>query len=277
MLSKNKKVIFTADDFGHSHPFNMGIFKGLKTGFLTSACVLPNLEGYMEAVSLKSDLEKINFGIHLNLIEGKSITTSSYLTDINGNFNNGYISILRKSYDKNFLKAVENEFRSQIERVLSDFNVDHINSHVHIHSIPNIFKLTCKLAEEYNIPYIRTQFEKPYFTKPVKPINFIKLALLNYLTPKNKKELKNMLTNDYLIGITYTGNMDKNTILDGLKKINKGVVEILIHPAYYENNPLKPNNYNEFLLTQDENLIEEIKSMGFDICNYSLDRALDRV
>ncbi len=274
-MSENKKLIFNSDDFGHSHPFNLGVFKGLKTGILTTACVLPNLEGYMEAVSLKSDLKNINFGVHLNLIEGKSITTSMLLTDLNGKFNNSYIDILRKSYDKSFMEAVEFEFRTQIERVLSDFEVDHINSHMHIHSIPNLFKLVCNLALEYKIPYVRTQFEKPYFAKPIKPINLVKLGLLNFLTKKNKISMpKNILTNDYLLGVTYTSHMDKNTVLAGLKAINSGVVEILIHPAFYENTPEKPNNYKEFLLTQDENLETEIKAMGFKLCSCSLKEAL---
>lgn len=275
MLSENKKLIFNSDDFGHSHPFNMGVFKGLKTGILTTSCVLPNLEGYMEAVSLKSDLKKVKFGVHLNLCEGKSITSSRYLTDGKGVFNNGYLEIFRKSYDKDFLNAAEFEFRAQIERVLSDFEVDHINSHIHIHSIPNIFKLIMRILPEYGIKYVRTQFEKPYFAGMPRPINIAKRTLLNFLTEKNRKNLPEILcTNDYLLGVAYTGNMDKNTVLAGLKQISGGVCEVLVHPAYYEKKIIKQNNYREFLLTQEETLKTEISSLGFVLCDCSFAGAL---
>ena len=260
MSLKNKVLIFNSDDFGHSHPFNMGIYKGIKSNVIKTSCVLSNTEGYMEAVSLKSDFfSDINFGIHLNIVEGKSITGKSILCDSKNVFNNGYIDILRKSYDRAFLSAIEFEFRAQIERVLSDFKVNHINSHVHIHSIPNIFNLVLNLALEYKIDYIRTQYEKPYISGGIKknfciryPINLVKRTLLNYLTKKNKLNIKDKInTNDYIIGVTYTGFMDKNTVLDGLKKIDEGIAEILVHPAYYEKEILKPDNYREYLLTQD--------------------------
>ena len=99
----------------------------------------------------------------------------------------------------------------------------------------------------------------------------IKLALLDSLSLRNKKLIgDNFLTNDYMLGVTYTGFMDKNTILEGLKVIDKGVVEVLIHPAYYEKEILKPDNYREFLITQDDNIINEIKNLGFIITDCSL-------
>lgn len=279
MSYQNKKVlIFNSDDFGHSHPFNMGVYKGIKSGVIKTSCVLSNMEGYSEAKELAYDLGKIKFGIHINLVEGKSLTKNKLLIDSKNYFNNGYIDLLKKSFDKNFLNAAEFEMRAQIEKTLGDFKINHINSHVHTHSIPNLFNLVIKLAKEYKIPYIRTQFEKPYFVKSIKkhltckyPVNLIKLALLDSLSLRNKKLIgDNFLTNDYMLGVTYTGFMDKNTILEGLKVIDKGVVEVLIHPAYYEKEILKPDNYREFLITQDDNIINEIKNLGFIITDCSL-------
>ena len=279
MSYQNKKVlIFNSDDFGHSHPFNMGVYKGIKSGVIKTSCVLSNMEGYSEAKELAYDLGNIKFGIHITLVEGKSLTENKLLVDSKNYFNNGYIDLLKKSFDKNFLNAAEFEMRAQIEKTLGDFKINHINSHVHTHSIPNLFNLIIKLAKEYKIPYIRTQFEKPYFVKSIKkhltckyPVNLIKLALLDSLSLRNKKLIgDNFLTNDYMLGVTYTGFMDKNTILEGLKVIDKGVVEVLIHPAYYEKEILKPDNYREFLITQDDNIINEIKNLGFIITDCSL-------
>ena len=60
MSYQNKKVlIFNSDDFGHSHPFNMGVYKGIKSGVIKTSCVLSNMEGYSEAKELAYDLGKI--------------------------------------------------------------------------------------------------------------------------------------------------------------------------------------------------------------------------
>ena len=62
----------------------------------------------------------------------------------------------------------------EIEKVLDKVEAKHLNSHVHVHGIPKIFELTCKLAKEYNINYIRTQFEMPYLLPDIK--KYLKLA-----------------------------------------------------------------------------------------------------
>ena len=276
-----KKLVFNSDDFGYSDAFNEGIKRGFLSGILTSTCILPNGEAFDIAISeILPQINPIGLGVHLNIIEGKSLTSPSLLTDLNGNFNHGYISLLMNSYNRKFLNQIEIEFRAQIEKVLNKVDVDHINSHVHTHAIPEIFKLTCKLAQEYNIKNIRTQFEMPYVVSDINkhlslkyPVNIIKLCLLNSFTYANKKYLKetSLNTNDYLLGVTYTGYMDQNSVLQGLKAIESKdcLAEILIHPAYFsEDNIEKPFNYNEYLITQSQTVKDEILAQGWNFISY---------
>lgn len=53
------------------------------------------------------------------------------------------------------------------EEIMNVTEVTHIDSHVHTHSIPRIFELVCKLAQEYGIKQIRTQYEQPYIIPDV--------------------------------------------------------------------------------------------------------------
>jgi predicted glycoside hydrolase/deacetylase ChbG (UPF0249 family) len=165
----------------------------------------------------------------------------------------------------------------QIERILQYHKITHIDSHIHIHAIPTIFDLFIKLAKEYNIEYIRTQKEIPYLVcnkifNLKLPINILKNCLLNYFSYINIPKIKEnkLKTNDYFVGVMYTGNMDKFTILNGLKQINEenSLTEVLIHP-YFSELPLKEklNNYNEFLITQDVNIRKNIENMGFYFFN----------
>ena len=219
-------------------------------------------------------------GIHLNIIEGKSLCADlDMLTDNEGNFNNSFGQLLLKSfYSEEFLKQVETEFRAQIEKVIAKTQVTHIDSHVHTHSIPRIFEIVCKLAKEYGIKQIRTQYEKPYIIPDVYkhltlkyPVNLIKVILLNTFTLINENIVKKygLNTNDYLLGVTYTSMMNSLAISYGLMaiKYDNVVAEALIHPCRYEDGTVD-NHFEEFQITKNLKLKEKIEKLGYEITNY---------
>jgi len=278
----NKKFILNADDFGMSNAFNKAVLDGYNNGFLTSASICANGKAFDAAVNdIIPECPNLGIGVHLNIIEGKSLqdfANTTPLTDSSGNFNNNYLKLIQLSNNTLFMEQAEREFRLQIEKVLKYTKIDHIDSHVHVHAIPKIFELTCKLAKEYGIKQVRTQFEKFYFIPDVKkhlnihyPVNIFKILLLNAFTSKNKELIKKyeLTTNDYILGVGYTGMMDDNTIYHGLSSIEdeNTVVEALIHPCNYEGQTISHNQI-EFMITQNMDLKDKIKRLGFDIVNY---------
>ena len=273
-----KKLVITADDFGISEKTNVAVKKGFCDGILTSTCIMANGEAFEHAVEILPDFKEISMGVHLNIIEGKSfLPPEKVLSFCNaeGLYNKSFAALLSKSSDKRFLQEVEADFRLQIEKILNHIQVSHINSHVHTHSIPKIFEITCKLAREYGIKYIRTQTEIPYIIPSVKkhlrfeyPINLVKAVLLGAFSTINYQTLieNEVLTNDYFIGVAYTGNMDEDSFLHGLKAIKKdAVVEAILHPTIDEN---KKDNYREFLSIINPELKEKILQEGFELTNY---------
>ncbi|MBQ4122545.1 ChbG/HpnK family deacetylase [bacterium] len=265
-----KKVIINADDFGYSNSTNEAIMLGHKEGIITSASLIVNMDGFDHAINqIFPQTKTLDLGFHFNITEGMCLSNSPLLCDKNGHFNNGFISALIKSTDKKFINAVEVEFRLQIEKILKSINISHIDSHRHIHAIPPIFNLIVKLAKEYNIKFIRTQKEVPYIV-PSKTLdmkfyaNILKSIVLNSLSNINKYPY----TNDKFIGILYTGYMDENSILQGLKtiKTQTEITEIIIHPTI---NPSNVNNYKEFMAIKSPKLKQEILDLGFKLTNYS--------
>ena len=278
-----KKFILNADDFGLSKDLNRAVAEGYQSGLLKSVSLIANGTCFDEAVNvILPQCPDLGVGIHLNLIEGKSLCTDvTALTDNEGNFNNSYIQLMLKSYnpkEKDFFPQIEREFRRQIEKVMSKTKVTHIDSHVHTHSIPKIFDIVCRLAKEYGIKQVRTQFEKPYIVPDIHkhltikyPINLIKVCLLNFFTIFNeatahKYELN---TNDYLIGVTYTSMMDALTVSYGISAIKYDdiTVEALIHPCRYDDGTID-NHFDEYMITKNRKLKEKIETLGFEITNY---------
>ena len=152
----DKKFILNADDFGMSDAYNRAVLEGYTSGILKSASLVANGEAFeaacKEVIPACPDL---GVGIHLNVIEGKSLCLNlDKLTDENGNFNNSYVQLLFKSLnksDKDFWEQLEKEFRAQIEEVMKNTKVSHIDSHVHVHSIPAIFEPNMKSRISYPI------------------------------------------------------------------------------------------------------------------------------
>lgn len=269
----NKKFILNADDFGMSTAFNKAVLDGYNHGFLTSASICANGEAFEPSVhEIIPECPNLGIGVHLNIIEGYSLLN-------NEKFTNSYLQLMHFSNNTLFLEKIEKEFRLQIEKVLKYTKVDHLDSHVHVHAIPNIFELTCKLAKEYGIKQVRTQFEKFYLVPDLikhltlhYPPNILKILLLNHFTFHNNMKLINkyeLQTNDYLIGVGYTGLMDDKTIYHGLLNIKDEdiTVEALIHPRYYENKNI--SSQKEFMITQNMDLKDKIQRLGFEITNYS--------
>ena len=266
-----------------SKALNKAVLEGYEEGILKSASLTANGEAFDEAIeSIIPKCPELGVGVHLNIIEGKSLCSDvDTLTDSNGEFCNSYIQLLLKSYnpkEKDFLPQVEREFRRQIETVMLKTSVTHIDSHVHVHSIPPIFEIVCRLAKEYGIKQVRTQFEKPYIIPAVHkhltikyPVNLIKVILLNIFTMFNENAIQkwDLKTNDYLIGVAYTSMMDALAVAYGLMavKYDNVTVEALIHPCRYEDGTID-NHFNEYLICKNKKLKDKIEKLGFEITNY---------
>ena len=275
-----KKVIINADDFGLTKEINESVKLGYQSGLITSASIITNTEHFYHAADvILPQIKNIDLGFHFNIVEGKSLTHPSLLCDDKGFFNNSYVDLLFKMNNKNVLLQMEQEFEAQIEKVLKYHEISHLDSHVHVHSIPSIFKLFIKMAKKYNIKYIRLQKEIPYciIRKSINKkymINIIKNILLNSFSFINSKVLKNesdIKTNDYLIGVLYTGFMDENTIINGLKCIKKenSIVEIILHPSLcIDEKNTHDLKYNEFLITQNMDFLLLLNSCGYRQSNY---------
>lgn len=252
--------------------YNKAVLEGYNLGFLTSTSLCANGPAFEAAVNeVIPECTNLGIGVHLNIIECNSLIDNKKFTD-------GYLKLIYLSHNPEFMQRTEKEFRLQIEKILKYTPVTHLDSHVHVHAIPKIFELTCKLAKEYDIKQVRTQFEKFYVVPDIKmhlnikyPPNIAKVMLLAAFTIKNRNVIKQyeLSTNDYIIGVGYTGMMDDKTVFSGLSAINENaVVEALIHPCKFDKDMPKNQHQREFMITQNMDLKDKIQRLGFEIGNY---------
>ncbi|MHC5035084.1 MAG: ChbG/HpnK family deacetylase, partial [Planctomycetota bacterium] len=187
---------------------------------------------------------RLGVGLHLCLNEGDCVARRDgvpLLLDKDGRLRNGYRWLMKLARTDAGRTQIERELRAQIERVLDDgVRLDHLNSHQHVHMIPSIFRITCRLADEYGIGCLRLAREPAYTAgplpkrlQPLTTANYAKHLLLNYYARINAPVVREfgLETTDHFVGVSYTGCMEVSTIVAGLEAANCGCVEVLLHPA----------------------------------------------
>lgn len=146
-------LIINSDDFGYEQSVNLGIIEAHKNGVLTSATLMPNMQGFDNAIKLSKENENLGVGVHLVLTCGKPILDPkevSTLIDENGNFKN--VSNYHKDYTIN-LDEVYNEWKAQINKVIeTGIMPTHLDSHHHINVVHGINDVFEQLSREYKLP-----------------------------------------------------------------------------------------------------------------------------
>ena len=117
----SRQLIITSDDFGLSSGVNQAVEKAWQDGILTCASIMPGAAAFDEAVDIARRNPGLQVGLHLTLVQGKSVLPPEQipgLVDKAGNFsNNPVTSGMRYFFDKGLYKQIKREIEAQILKV----------------------------------------------------------------------------------------------------------------------------------------------------------------
>ena len=171
-------------------------------------------------------------GVHLEMYRGEPILEVDRvrsLVDEQGVFLGSSSAIIRRLVSGGFdMGELEAEFRAQIERVKeAGLTPTHLNSEKHLHLWPTVFDLVCRLAREFDIPYVRVVRE-PFSLSPI-PAG---LSLLSYRNRRTARAL-GLTTPDGTIGVA--GAPTDQDALARLLQAGRGDrVELVAHPGHLD-------------------------------------------
>ena len=167
------------------------------------------------------------------------------IVDENGNF---YRRITNELIEEKFdLDEVYEEFCSQINKVInSGVNVDHLDSHHHVHTLSSLKPVIEKIVKKYNLP-IRGGFE----------------SKLDYdkVIPMTESFYNENVTEDYF-----------EKYMDELKKHD--VIDIMCHPAFVDEYLVNSTSYamkrmKEYSILTSEKVQEYLRKNNIELTNYS--------
>ncbi len=254
-------IEYHADDYGLFKTQSRHIMHCYHNGALNGISIMPNSPYLRECMAEIEEIRrKLFVTVHLNFVEGKPLTgdKAGRLTDKDGNFNIGfgkllaigYVPVLRRLY----YKAIRREVEAQLlacEEFMNEgrFRID---GHVHYHMLPLIFDALMDVIKKNDLKVSYIRFPKEELDiyrknagkiKDIKPINVVKVLVLNALSHRNErkyaKELRELgVENKLFMGVMLSGHMFYDSVKECISTgadimADRGLsdMEILFHPG----------------------------------------------
>lgn len=237
-----KELIINADDFGLSPGANRAVIKAFREGILTSASLMVGGSAFAEAVSLARDNPGLQVGLHLTLVQGKSVLLPDsipHLADREGNFSNNPVSAgMRYFFSASAKKELALEIEAQILRFKeTGVPLSHLDGHLNIHMHPAVFDILAELMPKHGITSFRLTREDlsrdpadgrtRRVGRRIDAFIFACLAkrcgpVLRKLGISHSGEVKGLLN---------SGRMSEDYLLKVLDRLDDGITEIYFHPG----------------------------------------------
>ena len=237
------RVIINADDFGMTAGINRAVVEAHRDGVLTSTTLMSGMPAAEAAVEIAHETPSLGVGVHLNLREGRCVSTDDEVKRLlaaNGEFNLSMPKIFALSMVKPAMrKAIELEFAAQIQWLIDrGLTPTHIDSHKHIHCFPAIYPIVAGLAERFGISAIRWPCEPGYvccypWPKPLTG-GRRRARILSTVALANRRQNAKFIKTDSFLGLAHTLKTDSDFWEMAAKNMPCGTVEVMTHPAYPE-------------------------------------------
>lgn len=224
-----------ADDLGLHKSVNDGVVFLLKENKIDGASLMANGEAFEDAIRQCINNQLYNIGVHLNLVEQRSVTLGKPMLKNHRVFFIKYIlGLIKKDF-------IQRELEAQVQKVIqAGIKPVFINGNQHLHLLPGIMDVVIMLAVKYGINYIRIVNE-PVSLKMGKLFRQAQILFLNFLSKFAKKKIKKsgLKCNDYFVGFVNAGNLSEDDIKQAwelMENSHDKVVEVGCHPGYEDEN-----------------------------------------
>ena len=267
-----KQLIVNADDLGADEARNGGIFEAIEAGVVTSVSLLANGPALDDALRRIRSIgpTKVSFGLHLNLSEGKPLSSDlRILVGADGCFLGKAAAhrLLMQDGDTALKREVSRELSAQIEALRNaGIGIQHIDGHQHVHVFPAACRTVIQQAESHGIPWMRIPEEAfPSDQRDEIPASFREEALLfNRMASTARHELKEtgIRTTDHFRGLFLRGRLSLTTLEIALQILPSGLTELMVHPGRVPAVPLK-SPFSTFSNRDREQELEALLNQRF--------------
>jgi predicted glycoside hydrolase/deacetylase ChbG (UPF0249 family) len=226
-LRPRKQLIVNADDFGFTPDVNEGIVEAHRRGILTSTTMMANGEAFDDALRLAAQTPALDIGCHLVLIGGRSLVTGKPFPLT--------VAQLLAALARREIRPY-NELAAQVRRILdAGIRPSHLDTHKHTHLAPPVLDAVARLADEFDIRWVRRPFDLPLNAAlgAVPRLERAASRTLGMLRGRFQRVLakRGCRTTDHFAGFQITGRFRTAELVALLGGLPHGLTELMCHPG----------------------------------------------
>jgi len=224
-----KYLAVNADDFGFTRDVNAGIIEGHRHGILTSTTLMANGVEFDDAVRLARENPTLDIGVHFVLVSGHSLLDPSRAFPRT-------VSELIQAVALRRIRVYD-ELRAQIEKIAATgLPLTHVDTHKHTHLLPPVLDAVARLAEEFDVRWVRRPFDLPLTGSP-DDVPWKTRAVsraFGFVRGHFHRELRrhHCATTDWFAGFQLTGRCGPQHIVHLLDHLPEGSTELMMHPGF---------------------------------------------
>lgn len=229
------RLIVNADDYGYFPCVSRGIIQAARAGVVGATGMLATVPRLAEQVRWLDDCEGLDLGVHLNLTSGRPLTPALAERFDQGRFPGAFALAAQVLTGRLGVALVRDEWRAQIETLLAlrpgGRPLRFLNSHEHVHMLPQLFPVVTGLAREYRIPFVRrVRVEwRPPFGAPALLRNLVMGAMALALPGRPGR------AQPLFIGLSRSGRLDLAYLGARFAGLRPGLVyELMCHPGAFD-------------------------------------------
>jgi hopanoid biosynthesis associated protein HpnK len=243
MGSSHERRFFVtvADDFGRTLSVNAAVAEAHDNGILSSASLMAGGEAFDDAVRISDARKTLSVGIHVTLCDGRAVSESSRIPGLVGDdgfLEKNPVRVWLRCSLRRLRPQIEEEVKAQFERLEeAGIHPTHVDAHHHLHMHPVVFDIICREAEGRGIGWIRIPgepvsalFSGRALRRGVMP--FLEWAVFGLIGRqyKRKADRQAVYSAKRVFGLSRTGSVDEEYILQVLDRVRGPVDEMFAHP-----------------------------------------------
>ena len=273
-----KGIIITGDDFGLALPVNEAIVRAHRSGVLTTASLMVGSKFAEDAVKRARECPSLKVGLHLVVVEGKSILHPGTIPDLVNSEGEFSSHLVRTGFKYFFYPGVRKQLETEIREQFKVFRdtgleLDHVNAHNHMHLHPTVLRLILKVGAEFGMKAVRFPNESPVRSwKASRKGLGSRLISWIFLYPwlaimKCMLQRAHIRYNNFLFGMADSGAMSLDLVLRFIQNLPSGITELHFHPATRHSPEIDATmadyrHEEEFRVLTSEQLLRAIQAAG---------------
>ena len=244
-LSRVRRLIINADDFGFTAGVNRAIVQAHEQGVITSTTLMANGQAFRDAAELAKRLPALSVGCHVVLIQETPVLPPDRVPSLTraGRFRDGLKTFAAHALMGRFDPGeIEAETTAQIRKLQAGrVVVSHFDTHKHTHMFPKVLLPLLRAAAACGVRAVRNPFGPAL---PVRMHELIKqpslwsrwaeMRVLSTLSGQFRRAVQNhgFVTPDGSLGIEVTGAVNERLLMTIATSVPEGIWELVCHPGY---------------------------------------------